>query len=98
LLCGKYLVEDIADPCEALRVIEADSMDLLVSDISMPQMTGIELVKKARAIKPQLLIILMSADIELYMSVIKTLQVNGCCQKSGDPEEIIQLVASVLGE
>jgi two-component system, cell cycle sensor histidine kinase and response regulator CckA len=58
---GHHVVE-AADGLEALGVLKADpSIDLLLSDVDMPGMTGVALAKAALQIKPALPIILMSA-------------------------------------
>ena len=43
-----YLVEGTRNGLDALKRIEADSFDLLIADIKMPGMTGIELLEKVR--------------------------------------------------
>ena len=44
----------------ALKVVEDLNPDVLITDVLMPGMSGLELAKKIRIIKPDLLIILMS--------------------------------------
>lgn len=53
---------------EAARLIEQiDDLDLLVSDIVMPQMSGTELARRARAARPGLRIVLVSGfSVEGY--------------------------------
>jgi DNA-binding NtrC family response regulator len=57
-----FLALSAADGREAMQLIEADSrrVDLLVSDIMMPGIGGLDLAKLARAKRPGLPIILMS--------------------------------------
>ncbi|MHB8844592.1 MAG: sigma-54-dependent transcriptional regulator [Nitrospirota bacterium] len=43
-----FLVEGTQNGLDALKRIEADSFDLLIADIKMPGMTGIELLEKVR--------------------------------------------------
>jgi CheY-like chemotaxis protein len=47
---------------EALEIIvhEPKRIDLLLSDVTMPEMTGIELARRARDIRPGMQILLMS--------------------------------------
>ncbi len=44
-----YAVDCRMDPQAALREIEADPPHLLVSDVMMPEMTGMELLQRARS-------------------------------------------------
>lgn len=55
-----YQVMVFNDSLEALAFITQDStaFDLLVTDMSMPNLTGLELVQKTRAVRPDLPIIL----------------------------------------
>lgn len=45
---------------EALKFIEAQPLDLLLTDMAMPGMDGIELIRRARTVQPALVCILMS--------------------------------------
>ena len=49
------------DAATALATIEADPVDLVVTDIRMPGMTGIELLEAAKRIDPALSVIMMTA-------------------------------------
>lgn len=57
---------EAGDPGAALRKLDADRFDLLITDFSMPAMTGLELAEQARKRQPnmQLLIISGWADAE----------------------------------
>jgi PAS domain S-box-containing protein len=50
---------------DALALLEADGIDLLVTDYAMPNMTGRELVQKARQAKPDLKAIIVSGYASL---------------------------------
>lgn len=46
---------------EALRIVQEQSIDLMISDMKMPGMSGMEVLTKARSIKPGLPIIFLTA-------------------------------------
>ena len=48
----------------ALAFLEHQRYDLLLTDISMPEMTGLEVVLEARAIHPDISIVMMSGYFE----------------------------------
>jgi CheY-like chemotaxis protein len=51
---------------EALRILEKDTViDLMITDFSMPQMTGAELAVAARKLRPELPILLATGYAEL---------------------------------
>jgi DNA-binding response OmpR family regulator len=49
---------------EALKLMDQHSIDLLVTDVRMPVMNGFALINEAKAKKPQLSVIVMSAYID----------------------------------
>ena len=59
-------VREAADPGAALRLLESEPPDLLVTDFSMPAMTGLELAERARINRPDLRVLIISgwADAE----------------------------------
>ena len=63
--CG-FSVREAADPGAAMRILESETFDLLVTDYSMPAMTGLELVERALAKQPDIRLIIISgwADAE----------------------------------
>ncbi|WP_243302279.1 sigma-54-dependent transcriptional regulator [Geothrix oryzisoli] len=59
-----WTVRAVADPQEALRALEAAPSHVLVSDLRLPGMSGLELIRRARQLHPTLRVILMSAFAE----------------------------------
>ncbi len=60
-----YAVECASGASEALTYIESKSINLIVTDIRMPGMDGIELVKRARAVQPDMGVIFMTGYANL---------------------------------
>lgn len=56
-----YVVHLAADGAEALALIRRESVALVVTDFKMPGMTGLDLLKAARTLQPDLEVILMTA-------------------------------------
>ena len=57
---GDYEVLEAGDGNEAIRIVEDDAPDLLITDILMPGKAGIETIKELRQDHPNLRIIAMS--------------------------------------
>lgn len=55
-----YKVIDTGDPVEARRLTESQPVHLLLTDVVMPIMSGIELAKRVEAVSPTTKIVLMS--------------------------------------
>jgi signal transduction histidine kinase/DNA-binding response OmpR family regulator len=60
-----YLVETAVKAKDALAIVNAKRIDLIVTDIRMPDMSGIELVKKVRAVQPDVGVIFMTGYANL---------------------------------
>ena len=56
-----YEALGFGDPHEALKVLREDPYDLLLVDLKMPVMDGLQVLKEARALEPGLPVVLMTA-------------------------------------
>lgn len=54
------VIGEAADGMTALQAIEHDAWDLVIADISMPGMSGLELIKEIRQVKPALPTLVLS--------------------------------------
>src|SRR5690606_34494817 len=61
-----FSVREAADPGAALRILASEPVDLLVTDFSIPAMTGLELAERARIDQHALRVLIISgwADAE----------------------------------
>jgi len=61
------------DPYRALALLESDAPDLLLTDLKMPGMDGMELLRRARDLDPSLPVIMVTAfaTIESAVSAVK---------------------------
>jgi two-component system NtrC family response regulator len=64
-----YDVTAVEDGRAALASLKASRYDLLLSDMKMPGMNGIELLEKARGVQPDLEVILITAFAEISQAV-----------------------------
>ena len=80
-----------SDGLEALEMYKTDEFDIVITDVAMPKMDGIELSKKIREINPYQKIIIITAfsDINTILKAIN-LQIDGFLSK---PIEIKQFIA-----
>ncbi len=56
-----WAVRAVADPQEALRALAERPAQVLVTDLRLPGMSGLELIRRARQLQPGLRVVLMSA-------------------------------------
>jgi DNA-binding NtrC family response regulator len=81
----------------ALQRIESGRIDLLITDLKMPKMTGIELLAEARKLKPELPVVLMTAFATVQTAVeAMKLGAYDYIQKPFDGDEIKILVERTL--
>ena len=58
-----YHVIDTGDPLEARRIAETQPVHLLLTDVVMPIMNGLELAKRVEAVSPTTKVLLMSGYV-----------------------------------
>jgi DNA-binding NtrC family response regulator len=87
-------------PLEALSTIDFKQFSVVVSDQSMPEMTGIQFLEKIKQKSPDTVGIIMCAFIEseTALNAIKRGVVNRFIEKSLDINEIKQAVAMALAQ
>lgn len=56
-----WQVRATGDPEEGLRWLDAEAADVLVTDLRLPGLGGLEVIRRARRLKPDLRVVLMSA-------------------------------------
>ena len=56
-----FAVQDVSDGIQALRKIKAETFDLILTDIKMPGLSGMELLGKVREESPESVVVMMTA-------------------------------------
>jgi two-component system, NtrC family, response regulator len=64
-----YDVVDVSDGAEALNRLKESRFDLLLTDMKMPGMTGLELLAESKSIQPDLEVILITAFADISQAV-----------------------------
>lgn len=91
------IIAEASNGLEALKVLESVHVDLVLMDIRMPEMNGIEATKRIRNQYPEVkIIILTTFDDEEY--AFETLKdgASGFLLKSSEPEKLLSSIHSVL--
>ncbi|TDD94299.1 response regulator [Flavobacterium cellulosilyticum] len=90
------VVGEATDGLEALKIVEIHQPDMLILDIRMPNMTGIEVVEKLRSQNNQVKIIMLSMhESEEY--VLKSIKAgaDGYLLKGSSKEEFLKALNTV---
>lgn len=94
-------VVEAGDGAAALERLRADPVDLLITDLYMPGMEGLELIQKVRAAWPELGIIAISggtADTKFdFLPVADSLGADDVLAKPLDLDRLRDLVDARLG-
>ncbi len=94
-------VREAADGQEALEAMEKAPSDLVITDIIMPNIEGVELVVSLRERFPSLPIVAISGGGRVhkdnYLSMMGALGANAIMAKPFDERELAQLVEELLG-
>ncbi len=97
----KYRIKDTAsNGLEVLSILEKKSFDLIITDISMPKMNGMEWVEAVRAKDKdqKILIMTMMGEIQ-HIKKLLALGVNGYLLKNSKQSELFNAIDEImLGE
>jgi DNA-binding NarL/FixJ family response regulator len=93
---GITVVAEAASAEEALRICEEHHPDVVVLDLSMPGMAGMEAIRRLRARDARLRILVCSIyDDSIFVAQALKAGAHGYATKSGPPEELLSGVREV---
>lgn len=95
-----YEVTTVTNPRDALEIVRGQSFDLILSDINMPEMTGISLVSKLRRMKgcEYIPIVMVTTEgAEYKKNKAKSSGATGWLQKPFTPERLLKAVNKLTG-
>ena len=90
LLRNQYDVVTVDSAFEALKELQRRTFHVIISDQRMPEMTGVELLEKAKTLRPASTRILLTCytDIESVIGAINRGNIYRYVAKPWDPEEL----------
>ena len=99
LIEAGYQVIEAVDGQNALEKLAKHQVDLLLTDLHMPKMNGLELAKEVRASAKHKFIPILVLTTESQLSVKeegKSIGVTGWFVKPFEPEQLIKVIKRVL--
>ncbi len=98
---ASYDTLEAEDGRVGLKLLSEHSVDLVITDIIMPEVEGIELIRNLRANKPNLPIIAISGGGRMgpegYLNLAKTIGAAKVLAKPFEMEELLSAVKELLG-
>ncbi|WP_224983155.1 response regulator [Geomonas agri] len=95
-----YQVIEAADGVEALEKMKGASIDLVFTDLNMPRMDGLDLIRKLRAggTNRNLPIVMLTTESqEVKKAEGKSAGATGWIVKPFRPEQLLQVTTRLLG-
>jgi DNA-binding NtrC family response regulator len=88
-----FRTEGVTTPTEALQRISADQFDLVITDLQMPGMRGTDMLGAVLALRPNQLVLLMTAfgSIDLAVTAVKA----GACDFIAKPFKVEALIFAI---
>jgi CheY-like chemotaxis protein len=100
LMKAGYRVAPAPNGRDALELYEENPADIVVTDLIMPDMEGLELIKELRARTPTAKIIAISGDgrfrPDSYLEFAKRIGASAVLAKPFDPSKLITLIEQLL--
>ncbi|MCE3228492.1 MAG: two component transcriptional regulator, LuxR family [Bacteroidetes bacterium] len=90
-------VKSVNSATEALNLIKKNPVDLVITDIRMPGMSGIELTRKIKELYPEIRILILSvySDIEFVKEILQA-EAEGYLLKDSESRELLKATDHIL--
>jgi CheY-like chemotaxis protein len=91
-----YQVILACDGREAIERVQEKPIDLVILDLCMPRLSGLEAIEPIRAIVPEVPIILFTANDEDCLTDVRSQYAAACVEKSEDLTELKRAIVRTL--
>ena len=98
LVCAlDIIVDEVEDGFQAIEYVRDRDLDVLILDISMPGMDGLETLRVVKDLKPELPVLILSAHSEDQYAVrVLKAGASGYLMKTSATEELVDAVNCIL--
>ncbi|MBN2273376.1 MAG: response regulator [Bacteroidales bacterium] len=91
-----YIIEEATNGVEGLEIVKQHPVDLIITDIIMPKMEGIEMIMNLRRDFPDIKIIAISGGKPYYLYMAKKLGIDGIFTKPLNHDAFLKAVKKVI--
>lgn len=96
-----HLVSTAGDGQEAVEILQVESFDVMLLDLTMPRMNGVDVVRWLRAhpeVAPEMRVVVISAWAGEHRAVLQELGITTVMQKPLRIQQLTDLIAETLLE
>ena len=92
-----YEVKGVTSPVEALSLVKKEEYDLVITDLTMPEINGVDLAEKIKLVKPDIPIVLFSGYSEQFSkNAARKAGIDAYCIKPVSLREISRVIRQVM--
>ena len=97
-LRGKYEIVQTTSPLKALEILKDEHFSCILSDHKMPEMDGVEFLKRSCELEPNAMRLLVTAytDAGILIDAINYAKIYRYIKKPYNPEELLLIVQNAL--
>lgn len=91
------VIGEASDGLETVRMVRNSFPDLVLLDLNMPRMNGIDTIKKIKEIAPEIKVLILTIhDEEEYIYEVTRVGAEGYVQKDIKPQELRKAIQDIL--
>ncbi len=91
-----YEIEEAENGIEGLDMVKQEPFHLIITDILMPKMEGLELIIHLKRDFPKIKVIAISGGKPYYLYMAKKLGIESVFTKPVDPQELLKAVKRLI--
>jgi len=92
------IIDEASEGSEVLKKASSEYYDIIVLDISLPDMNGLDILKKLKVEQPDLHVLILSIHSEEQYAVrVLKAGASGYLTKASAPEELIKAIMKIVG-
>lgn len=90
-----YTVVNAKHGIDALQKLKEEAFDLMITDLIMPKMEGIELINRTKILYPKMKIIAVSGSNPYYLYIVQKLGITDIFTKPLDIDKFLAVVCNI---